>query len=87
MSEKEKFDGNGFSRDPIEGDEAARHRHMFHVLTNDFVRIDPETVLNMKHASTLVEAGKILKQVVVVGGSLGSVAFAFAVFAKSQGWL
>lgn len=87
MSDKEEYDGAGFSRDPIEGEEAARHRHMFHVFSRDFLKVDPDVISNMKNASTLVEAGKVLNQIIKIGAGLGTAAFVVALFAKSQGWL
>lgn len=81
------IDGKGFSKDPIEGDEASQHRHMLHIFSEHFIKLDPDTIKNMNDGSKLIEAAKILRSIMKVATPLALFAFGLAVFAKSQGWL
>lgn len=87
MSEQDKFDGGGFKETPLEGKEAAQHRHMFHELNRNWIKIDPDTLETMKDAATIANAFQILSGIVKVGGPVGLAFLAIGAFAKSEGWL
>lgn len=72
-----KFDGEGFSKAPLEGEEAARHRHMFKDVSKSWVNIDG--------ASTFVNAVKVLASVLKVGGTVLLFAAMVGAWARSQG--
>ena len=64
----ERFDGKGFDKDPIEGDEAARHRHMFKDVSENWVQLDD--------ATTFIRAAKMLPglmKVIVACGVFGAI--------------
>lgn len=63
MSDKSPFSGDGFSRDPIEGEEAAKHREAVHELS------DMHPSLSGLH--DLLKGGKRLGGLVVVLGAVG----------------
>ena len=73
-----KFHGEGFSKEPIEGDEAARHRHMYKEVSEEWVSIDG--------AATVARAIGIIANVIKVGGPVMAVMLAFGAYAKSMGW-
>ena len=74
-----RFDGDGFSKEPIEGDEAARHRHMFKDVSDGWVSIGS--------AVAVVKAIAIVSSVIKVGGPVMVLALGVGAYAKSQGWL
>lgn len=73
-----KFDGDGFSKEPIEGDEAARHRHMYKEVSDGWVNID-STI-------TVIRAISVLSTVMKVGGPVALTAAVTGAYLKSQGW-
>ncbi len=73
------FDGEGFSRLPLDGDDAAQHRHMLRDLSEAWPAID--------EAVTLVRAVRILFNVIKFGGPVALGAAMAGAWAKSQGWL
>ena len=75
----DRFDGKGFDKSPIEGDEAAKHRHMFKDVSEQWLSLDS--------AATLVRAISILASVIRVAGPVGLLAVGAGAFAKTQGWI
>jgi hypothetical protein len=74
-----KFGGDGFSTDPLDGEEAARHRHMFQVVDDQWVSVGD--------AIALIRAFSIIASILKVGGPIAIAMYALGAFAKSQGWL
>lgn len=74
-----KFDGDGFSKEPLSGGEAAKHRHMFKEVSESWVNIDG--------ASTFVNGVKILGAIIKVGGPVALFSAGLGLLAKAQGWL
>lgn len=67
-----KFNGNGFRKDAIEGEEAARHRHMYMEISQAWPTIE--------QANTVIESGRIAVKVVAGGAIIGGAL-------KALGWL
>ena len=69
---KEKFDGDGFSHEPLDGHEAAKHRQMYHEVSANWTIFE--------EATTLISGGKIAGRLVILGGAMGGAL-------KYFGWL
>lgn len=87
MPDNTQFDGKGFKDGPIEGTEAAQHRHMFHELDRNYVKVDETLMDTMQNAATIANAFKIISAIIKVGAPLGIVAMASGALAKSWGLL
>ena len=87
MSDKTQFDGSGFKEGPIEGPEAAKHRHMFHELDRNYVKVDEGLLETMENAETVANAFKILSAVIKYGTPIGIAAMALGAFSRSWGVL
>lgn len=74
-----RFDGEGFAQTPIDGEEAARHRHMYREVSREWVPISG--------AVTVVNAIRIIAAVIKVGGPVGLLALGAGAYAKAQGWI
>lgn len=83
---KDKFHGIGFEQSPLDGEEAAKHRHMFYELNSNWCRIDEEIIGTMKDASIVVRAMRILSNLIKLGGPILVASLAAGAFASSQGW-
>ena len=86
MSEKQ-FHGDGYKDDPIKGQEAARHRHMFSEIDKSWVPIDQNTLSAMKDGGTVIQAIRIISSMLKVGGPVAIAGLAAGAFAKTQGWI
>lgn len=75
----DRFNGDGFRRDLIDGEEAAKHRHMFQEVNRSWVSLDG--------AVTVVKAITIIGSIIKVGGPVAVATLAAGAFAKTQGWL
>lgn len=75
----ERFDGSGFSKGPIEGDEAAKLRHMFQAVSHSWV--------NIEDINTLINGARLVGSIVKWGGGMGVTFAAVGAFAKVQGWI
>ena len=73
------FHGRGFSRDVIDGEEAARHRHMLAEIESQW--------LTISDAVTVARAFAIIATILKVGGPVLLAAIGAGAFAKTQGWL
>ena len=74
-----KFTGEGFSVAPLDGEEAARHRHMFQIIDDQFI--------DLGGVVTLIRAWRIFVVILRTGAIVGGAMYALGVYAKSQGLL
>jgi hypothetical protein len=74
-----KFHGDGFSETPLDGKEAAQHRHMYNEVSEEWESIDA--------AATLVRAFSVVSNIVKVGTPITIFAIGFGAYAKAQGWM
>lgn len=75
----EHFDGDGFDKSPIDGDEAAKVRHMLHAINKHWATLsNVGTVVNaISILSTAIKFGMpVLAAMTLIGAAL-----------KSQGWI
>lgn len=76
---RKRFDGDGFDKSPIEGDEASRFRHMFHEVEKNWgVVLDTATV---------GRAISIVSSVIKIGLPVATAMLATGIFLASQGWV
>ena len=66
-----QFHGEGYKESPIDGQEAARHRHMFNELDKNFVAIDDDAHKAMQDAATVRAAAKLISNLPKTLGWLG----------------
>lgn len=82
-----KFDGGGFEKTPIKGEEAARHRHMYHVVGRNWVMINKAELQLINDGVAILRTIKIItafSKVAVPTGLLGLVGGAAA---RILGWI
>lgn len=75
----DRFDGNGFDHGPIEGQEAAKIRHMFRVVSDSWVNLDD--------VNTVINGARILGSIAKWGGGMGAVMAVIGGAMKLQGWI
>lgn len=75
----EKFDGAGFSREPLSPDESARVRHMLREVSGEW--------LSLSNVNAVIRAVSIIGSAIKVAGPVMLTAAAFGLFLKSQGLL
>lgn len=85
--ENEQFDGEGFKETPLDGKEAAQVRHMFYVISRNWVAIDENTLKAMEDGGTVIQAIRIISAVIKVGGPVAVAGIAAGAYAKTQGWI
>ena len=73
------FDGEGFLRDPIEGEEAAKHRHLFKEVSDRWPQIDNTT--------DVIKGGTVILNALKLFGSLAFMGAVAGAFAKLGGLL
>lgn len=74
-----KFDGVGFDKSPIEGDEAGKVRHIIHEIEDNWEFI--------AGGANLQKGVKVLGAIVKIGVPIGSLMLAVGIYFASQGWV
>lgn len=75
----EEFNGRGYSKSPITGDEAAQHRHMYASVSLDW--------LALKKFVTVINAVGVIYDVIKFFGPVILTLAGVGYFLKSQGWI
>ena len=79
------FSGEGFEKGVIDGEEAARHRHMFHVLNGGYIQISADLLAAMQNINTVLKAVTIFYNVIRFGGPVALCMAGAGMWLKSKG--
>lgn len=80
-----KFDGKGFSREPLTPEETASLRHMLREMSENWLKITPQMFQAMSEATTVFNAIGIIGKAIKIGGPVLLFAAGIGLWLRSQG--